>query len=876
VLRTRKPHLCLAVLFAGLSIVTTIAASAPRSTARFPVYPNARRTMTGANGNAAVGLFQSSVSPAQIRQWYMTALPKAGWEAKDPDRETKFDTAWFLDATHPSLGWKADIMCTRLEGAQTRLNIRVEGSGVTPDVFGEGAAKEAEQFVKKETEKENQRREQAGLPSIPSGPTDLGAAFAAYNAANEDLIKALERFVAQPTVRNIDAALAKAKVYTQRSAELQQRAAKATQSGRGSIAAVGVITSATMDLELGLCVWSMEQAKGQPSTMKAAVKVVEELLREVRKVQAVARSAAKSSEEVEKIDRALKENRPHEPRPVLKEMLAELGQPPYRASTTLKVTRFWTPRSEYWAGALEETWKALRCWNMGCPAGCGGDPFICKAFGEVHDPSPRCLGIQRTPDAERQVLSDPMQVYGLAALSIEVGDPDQLKQGGKIDVSINGHELYSVPLTGSDRWWGNPNPWDFAEYAARMGVASQATMTKIAEMMKRGIDFVYGPDVGEYFQAVSRFPLVPISEAGGGEMNGYVHFLHVGIQGAAPNPDAMLIAPASANWLTLPLKFMDIARANHPALERKSTVRFVATVGGVSSHPVEVEVPGPFMKVASLAGGWNGWPGNSPEDWKFGAGLGPEPQPDYPPKLDVDNDQRHKLLEDTRRFVTLCLGGIFKPWLAMAQKWGTGAFIKKISAPSQIATEQQNIAKAFQNGQGGLMISGSLGRLRTWLMGTGSENYASSFIDKKLGDMFKELTGAAIDVTVGQRYFKQAETFRDKVAVHGDPTYRCLTLEAQNKITNLRGEMWEYVLLAQLHMKGSSNVSKAVGWGAWAVTTWIPATAVAAKSGLYAFDSTLNGANGAVHLYYIVRIVQDYYEIEKLVNNPTSWKQAGG
>jgi hypothetical protein len=328
--------------------------------------------------------------------------------------------------------------------------------------------------------------------------------------------------------------------------------------------------------------------------------------------------------------------------------------------------------------------------------------------------------------------------------------------------------------------------------------------------------------------------------------------------------------------ISLHNRLKEIARANHPALERKSTVRFVATVGGVASSPVVVDVPGPFMKVADLAGKWDGWPGNDPEDWKFGTGLGPDPQPDSPPKLDVENDLQHKLLEDTRRFVVLCLGAISKPWMEMARDWGMDAFLDKIAGEGTLDAAQQDLAKVFQNSQGGRMITGSFGRLKTWVTGTGGDTFAKSLLDKTMRDTFKELSSGAIDMSVGQRYFKEAKDFVDKVRVHGDPTHRCLTLEAQNKITNLRGDMWEYALLAQTHMSMSGTLNDWVSKGVWAITTWIPASKVSAELGLTVYKGGLNGLNGSVHLYYIVRIVQDYYEIKDIIENPANWKQAAG
>ncbi len=865
------------LLLVFLSAAAMPAAAVHPAAPRFPVYPNATRTTVVANGDVAVGMFEAAAAPGPIRQWYLAALPKAGWQTRNPDRESKSDGMWRIEATHAGAGWSASVMCTNLGGgAKTRLNIRVQGDGVTAAVFGAGATEDAEQFRKEAEKEEKVRREEQGLPPSPAGPSELAAAFTAYNAAYEQLIQALERFVAQPTVRNIDAAVARAKVYTQRSAALQALAADATANQQGSICAVGMITSVTLDVELGLCVWTMEQAKAQPSTMRKAARLVEELLEKVRKTLVAAKAAAKSSDEVERIDRAMEENRPHEGLPVPKAKLAELGLPAYRPRTTLTVTRFWTPRSEFWSAALTETWKALRCWNMGCPAGCGGDPFVCKAFGEVHDP-PRCLGIERTPEAEKVALSDPMQVYGLAALNIEVGDPDQLKQGGQIDVSVNGHPLYTVPLPGSPKLWGNPNPWEYAEHAAQMRVAPAEVTTAIVDKMRRGIDYVYGSEVGEYFQSVSRFPIGAITEAGGGELNGYIHFLHVGAQAAAPGDDALVLAPAAGvDWISLVKKLTNIARANHPALERKSVIRFQATVGGVASPPVEVEVPGPFQKLARQAGEWDGWPGDDEANWKFGAELGPEPQPDSPAKLDVHGDQAHKLLEDTRRFVAMCMAAIFKPWLQMAMDWGADAYLDKAAGENNLAKTQQRLAAVFQNSQGGLMITGSFGRVKKWITGTGAQLFAKNLLDQTLRDTFKQLSGASIDIAVGQRYFTDAKELADKVAVHGDPTYRCLKVDAQYKITNLRAEMWEYALLAQTHMEGEDAVTGAVDKGVWAVKTWVPASTVLADMGLLTYKSVIRGLFGATHLHYIARIVQDYYKIKEIVEDPSNWRQASG
>gem|GEM_PF-3640982 len=844
--------------------------AAVRAADRVPIHPGATRISVVANGSTAVGMFTSKAQPTSIRQWYVSALAAAGWTVAGPSRPSSSKGMWRVEATN-SRGWKLSIMCMRLdEASDTRLNIRVEGAGVAAAVFGAGAEKEAEDF-RKEAE---QTEAAQGAKPPPTGASDLAAAFTAYNSALQQLIQALERFVAQPRASTIGAALTRAKEYTRRSAELQQRTAQATQSRRKSIAATGMLMNSALDMNLGICVWALEQAQASASRIPDAVKIVEDLLKEVRKLLVAAQDAAKQTEHAERIEKALAENRPHEPTPIPKQLLAQLGLPPYRPYTRLTVTRFWTPTSRFWGPMLEGSWKALRCWNMGCPAGCTDD--TCRAFGSIQDPSPRCLRIERTPEAERAALSDPMQVYGLAALNIEVGDPDQLKQGGKVDVSVNGQHLYSVPLTGAARLWGNPNPWDFEQNAASMGVASRGVTTAIAEKMARGFEYVYGEEAAEYFKAVSRFPLAPSAESAGGELNGYVEFIHVGQHAAAPIEDALVLAPGNAEWLGLTEKLKSIARANHPALERKSTIRFVATVGGVTSQPVEVDLMGPFGKLADHAGKWSGWPGDSPEDWKFGTGLGPEPQPDSPAKVDVADDARHRLLADTERFATLCIEAVFKPWLSWAQKTLGKKFIKAISGPSQIATEQQNIAKAFQNGQGGLMISGSLARLRTWMLGSGSNAYMSSFIDKKLGDMFIELTGATVSVAVGEKHFRQAESFINQVAVHGDPTHRRLKLEAQNKITNLRGEMWGYAMDAQLHMKGAGFVEKAVRWGTWGISTWAPPTGPAMKLGNELFEDCLDGGFLATHLYYVVRIVQVYYEIKDIIEDPANWKVAPG
>jgi hypothetical protein len=60
------------------------------------------------------------------------------------------------------------------------------------------------------------------------------------------------------------------------------------------------------------------------------------------------------------------------------------------------------------------------------------------------------------------------------------------------------------------------------------------------------------------------------------------------------------------------------------------------------------------------------------------------------------------------------------------------------------------------------------------------------------------------------------------------------------------------------------------------VTTWAPATKLLAELGLTAYKGVLRGLLGTTHLYYIARIVQDYYEIKKIIESPENWQRAAG
>lgn len=53
-----------------------------------------------------------------------------------------------------------------------------------------------------------------------------------------------------------------------------------------------------------------------------------------------------------------------------------------------------------------------------------------------------------------------MNVYCLAALAIEVGDPEQLKQGGTLKVYIDGQYFMTVPLIADPLEETSFNPWD--------------------------------------------------------------------------------------------------------------------------------------------------------------------------------------------------------------------------------------------------------------------------------------------------------------------------------------------------------------------------------------------------------------------------------
>jgi hypothetical protein len=222
------------------------------------------------------------------------------------------------------------------------------------------------------------------------------------------------------------------------------------------------------------------------------------------------------------------------------------------------------------------------------------------------------------------------------------------------------------------------------------------------------------------------------------------------------------------------------------------------------------------------------------------------------------------------------MAAIFKPWLDMARDWGTDAFLEKIAGQNKLEQCQQRLAAVFQNSQGGLMITGSYSRIKKWIKGTGGQLFAKNLLDQTLRDTFKELSNASIDMTVGQKYFKEAKSLADAVAVHGDPTYRCLKQDAQYKITNLRADMWEYAILAEASMGYEDDITGYVDKGVWAVTTWAPATKLLAELGLTAYKGVLRGLLGTTHLYYIARIVQDYYEIKKIIESPENWQRAAG
>jgi hypothetical protein len=86
-------------------LVPLLGAADPSSVApTFPIYPGSSRTTVVAAGDSAAGMFQTSASPPQVRQWYVDALPNAGWTFTNPDRSQKYDSMWRLQASHSATG----------------------------------------------------------------------------------------------------------------------------------------------------------------------------------------------------------------------------------------------------------------------------------------------------------------------------------------------------------------------------------------------------------------------------------------------------------------------------------------------------------------------------------------------------------------------------------------------------------------------------------------------------------------------------------------------------------------------------------------------------------------------------------------------------
>ena len=762
----------------------------------FPVYPGATvSSISPIFDQTIYAIISTRDNLEKVGEWYLSSLKQAGWRIQEED-VGEYEDGWVINAIHKAHDLEAEMNTNVLQNTLTVM-IMVQGKGVHREIFG--------------GEHPSVGRVEGGKLVDDEGLSgDPGVAFPeeleSYFASSDDLFKLLDEFCLEPSVQKAQQIVAKIEDYMIASEVAGYVLSDRALSQDNPFAASAYVAGSTMDFQIGFMCFFLETAIDEPERFDELVEQVCSMKNSLKNDQMPRMIELAKASEV--LSKELEDygywNYFAEPTIMTDDFIVEVGETPPEYSTTLTVTRLFTPSNEFWAGRLQETWINLRNWNAGCPEGDRSidtdgdgwdDALDCKSFGLIpfDDEIRHCLGLPRTQEREIEFLSDPMTVYCMVALAVEVGNYEQLLSDGELRIWVNNELLMTVVLPGDNLKRASVNPWDYQSALEMQGTSNPLGVP--AEPFLNGVRLVYGDEAADYYRAAYRYP-PSVSEATGGEFNGFVFFLHIGepiiLLAEDPNDGVILLSGSKDDIATQYLKFMNLARKNHPALEKNNRIRIQAIAGGVPGNIVEFTMPAVFSNLPEQIGTWEHWPSERPvSEWGFGEELGEAPLPDVKPRIEITPGSGMAMLEENKKYAVLCMLHVLEHWVKMVQEMTIEAVVKKATSTETMPTPGSNaFLKCFGQTNGGRYIANVVDNLKNWYPQHASAA-ASEYFSKTLLNLTGEYMGKTIDVATGNTLFLTGKQLAGQIDIEEDVTFRGLTAEAKMRISHHRYLMWQ-------------------------------------------------------------------------------------
>ena len=831
----------------------------------FPVHPGSKRMampdLPATVKDIAVARFVDPAQSSAIYDWYVAELTRAGWQIPTKFGPQGPSQHWQMMASAQEGGRQAMLQGQwNAETKQTLYSATLKGPGVTSDSFGtappapgdvlkppapEEPAPAEEEGGEQEKEPPKTMDEllealdginipgvdlsalKAGAtaatamgfgagafdPENPPGPEDWEEMMATtppndfqqaindFQPPFEAVIEALDKWCRISTSRNLNAALAAIEVYFGPTERLKDKAAARADEGL-TAAATLYIHNSLADIQIGYIGWTLEQIKTDGALRFKLKPVIcglmEDLKTKDRAWVVAACDRAYKSEELAK-----REEKPDDlpPQPVTLELLAESGEPDFEPSTTVHVTRQWTPSTEFWDKQLARTWISLKSWKQGCPDDCKyehrkwplDDLILCKAWGEgpknweKHQRVGGYAGSAKDYETRVARLSLPLTLYGMAAVMIEVGDPKQMEQGGQLDVLVDGLPLMTVGLVDmTNPYYPARSPWH------NLSHPGHAEMAAYHDRVAQSVQATYCREAEQHFRNGVRIPWA-VTEATGGDFNGYIGYVPIGVgyvrslqDPAAPG----LLPPVITQPAQVVLNLHAIARASHPALESPHTIALQATVGGVKSDIVTYDVPAVFDDLAAKAGVWGAWPGDdNPAEWVIGQELTPHAVASAPAKLSINEKAAAKLMEDSKKFARAHELLILKNWLDKIKDLALDSLTSYLNLGDADATTSK-LKGFFKEGTNGKLIHQTYKKFCDWLKKDAGQDILSDVTDWTCKKALSDFADTALTDTLGTSVFHDAESLRALIDIRKDRTSYALTRDARLYIILNRWHIW--------------------------------------------------------------------------------------
>lgn len=843
----------------------------------FPIYPGATISSISPFFDQTIyAVISTNDKTEKVGEWYLSSLKQAGWKIEEED-VGEYDDSWFISVSHKSYNLKAELN-TNITGNTLTVMIMLQGEGVHKEIFG-GQAPAIGRIV------DGKLVDDEGIPL--DATVALPEELESYFALSDDLFRLLDEFCLEPSLEKAQQIVEKIDVYMSASEVAGYMLSDRTLSQDNSFAASAYIYGSQMDFQIGFICFFLETAINEPDRLDELAGQVCKMKNSLQneqmpRMKELAQAAEELSKELENYGYW---NDFAEVALLTDDFAIEVGEAPPEYSTKLTVTRIFTPSREFWAERLRETLINLRNWNAGCPEGDQNvdtdgdgwdDNLDCKAFGLIpfDDEIRHCLGLPRTEEREIEFLSDPMTVYCMVALAVEVGNYEQLLSDGELRVWVNNEPLMTVVLPADNLKRASVNPWD---YQINLGIQGFSNpMETFAGPFLNGVRLVYGYEAADYYRAAYRYP-ASVSEATGGEFNGFVYFLHIGepiiLLAEDPNDGVILLSGSKDDMATQYLKFMNLARKNHPALEKVNRIRIQAVVGGVPGNIVEFTIPAVFSNLPEQVGTWEGWPSERPvSEWNFGEELGETPLPDVEPIIEITPGSGMAMLEENKRYAVLCMLHVLEHWIKMVQEMTIEAVVKKATSTENMPTPGSNaFLKCFGETSGGKYITSVVNNLKNWYPQHASAA-VSEYFGKTLLNFTGEYMGKTIDVVTGKTLFQTGKQLAQQIDIMQDVTFRGLTTEAKMRISHHRYLMWKMANLANIELKLWRDIDKPLKevLGVFEEIVGKEAAAYLTQPVNW-FRRSVYGLDAIHHLYTIYKIQVELYNIERILMDMGSW-----